>query len=75
MEPIEPVSYVAQAAPSALFFQFGHNDSFYNREIFDQFAEAGSQPKLVKWYDTDHFFLNDDARKDRLKWLESQLLD
>lgn len=29
---------------------------------------AASDPKEVKWYDTDHFF-NDEARKDRMDWL------
>jgi predicted alpha/beta hydrolase len=73
MEPIDPAYYVGRAAPSALFFQFGLGDDFSDREVFEQYAEAASQPRLVRWYDTDHYFENAAGRSDRLEWLQSRL--
>jgi len=70
--PIDPVYYVARAAPAALFFQFGRQDDF-TRDQFERVAEAASEPKLVKWYDTDHYFQNAEAQRDRLDWLQTQL--
>jgi dienelactone hydrolase len=74
MAPTDPVNFVGQAAPSALFFQFGKNDEAFSPDQFERFAQAGSQPKLVNWYDTGHFFPDAGARKDRLEWLQAQLL-
>jgi dienelactone hydrolase len=69
---IDPVHYVARAAPAALFFQFGRQDDF-TQEQFERVAEAASEPKLVKWYDTDHYFQIAEAQKDRLDWLQTRL--
>jgi len=71
--PIDPVHYVRHAAPAALFFQFGMQDEF-TRDQFERFAEAASEPKLVRWYDTDHYFQIAEAQKDRLDWLQTRLL-
>ena len=70
--PIDPIHYVARAAPAALFFQFGRQDDF-TQEQFERVAEAASEPKLVKWYDTDHYFQIAEAQKDRLDWLQTRL--
>lgn len=72
MTRIDPIYYVRRAAPSALYFQFGLQDEAFPREKVVAFAHAGSEPKLVKWYDADHF-LNDEARSDRIEWLRTQL--
>lgn len=72
MTRIDPITYVRHAAPSALFFQFGLQDEAFPRERVVAFAEAGSQPKSVKWYDADHY-LDDAARSDRIEWLRTQL--
>lgn len=72
MTRIDPIYYVGHAEPSSLFFQFGLQDEAFPREKVEAFAEAGSEPKLVKWYDADHF-LNDAARDDRIEWLRTQL--
>ena len=73
MESIDPVNYVGHASPSALFFQFGRNDEAFSPDRFESFAQAGSEPKLVLWYDTGHFFPDSGAQKDRLEWLQTQL--
>lgn len=71
MYPLDPVHYVSHAAPSELFFQFGIQDTFYSRETFVDFYEAGSMPKSIKWYNSNHF-LNEEACKDRMEWLINQ---
>jgi dienelactone hydrolase len=72
MTRIDPIYYVGRAAPSALLFQFGLQDEAFPREKVEAFAEAGSEPKLVKWYDADHY-LNEEARSDRIEWLRTRL--
>ena len=74
LEPIDPVYYLGRAAPSVLFFQVGRRDEFFpNGKLLD-YAEAGSEPKFVKWYDTEHYFKNcEEAQRDRLEWLQEQL--
>lgn len=70
---IDPLHYIGHAAPSALFFQFGRQDDFFGREKFLAYAEAGSEPKQVKWYDADHYSLNEAGREDRMEWLRTEL--
>ena len=36
------------------------------------YVQAASDPKEVRWYDTDHYF-NDEARQDRMDWLARAL--
>ncbi len=72
MALIDPIYYVSHAAPSSLFFQFGLKDNFFAREKFEEYAEAGSELKLIKWYNADHY-LDDEARGDRIEWLRMQL--
>jgi len=37
-----------------------------------QFFEAASEPREIRWYDAGHF-LNDQARQDRMAWLGERL--
>lgn len=73
MEQIDPINYVRHAAPAALFFQFGLLDAFYPKEKFLDYYEAGSDPKSIKWYEADHYRLNEEGRFDRIEWLRRQL--
>ncbi len=73
MEPIDPIYYVRHAAPAALFFQFGLQDSFFPKEKFLKYYDAGSDPKSIQWYDADHYHLNEVGRFDRIEWLRKQL--
>ena len=43
------------------------------REKSEAFADSGSQPKRVTWYETGHFFEDDGARRERMAWLREQL--
>ena len=70
--PIDPIAFVDKAVPAALLFQFGERDKF-PREHMMTFAEAGSAPKTVIWYDVDHYAVNETGRTERLDWLCEQL--
>ncbi len=73
MEPIDPANYVEYASPCSLFFQFGLQDNLFAREKFLDYYKAASKPKSLKWYDADHFCLNEVGRSNRVEWLNRQL--
>lgn len=73
MAPIDPAGFVAGGRPSPLFIQFGERDEFFSREQSQQLADAASEPKLVRWYDTDHYFRSEEAKRDRVEWLSATL--
>jgi uncharacterized protein len=68
VNPIDPIHYISHAAPAPLFFQLGKQDDF-PRDKLVAYAEAASEPKLVKWYEADHYSLNEVGRDDRIAWL------
>lgn len=72
MHDIDPIHYVNHAAPSSLFYQFGIQDTYYARESFIEFYNAGSEPKYIQWYEADHY-LDEKACLDREKWLSQKL--
>jgi hypothetical protein len=74
MGPIDPIRHIKNAAPTALFFQFGLHDAFFPRQKFLDYYSAASEPKLIRWYDADHYTLNEVGRSDRIKWLKECLL-
>jgi dienelactone hydrolase len=73
MAPIDPIRFVAGEHASSLLLQFGERDELFGREKAGRLADAASQPKLVRWYDTDHYFRSEEAKRDRVEWLQSQL--
>jgi uncharacterized protein len=73
VNPIDPIHYIAQSAPAPLFFQFGKQDDFFSHRKFVTYTEAASEPKLVKWYEADHYSLNEVGRENRIEWLTEQL--
>ena len=73
MKEIDPINYVARAAPASLFFQFAKTDKFIPRETAMAYYAAASNPKLIKWYDTIHELDIEAARTDRRAWLARQL--
>jgi dienelactone hydrolase len=73
MQPIDPIGHIANSAPASLFFQFGLRDSFFPRQTFLDYYQAASEPKSIKWYDADHFSLNEAGRADRIEWLKKVL--
>ena len=73
MAPIDPLTFIGRVAPAPLFFQFGERDRVFSRERSEAFAAGAGDPKLVRWYDTDHAFESEEARRDRLEWLQARL--
>ena len=72
MRPIEPINFVSQASPSTLFFQNARRDSLVSEEDALAFQAAGSEPKRVEWYDSDHG-LPAQAYLDMVDWLAEQI--
>ena len=70
MQPLDPLRYIENAAPSALLFQFGLQDVFFPKQKFLEYYEAGSNPKSIQWYNADHYSLNEAGRSDRIEWLK-----
>jgi hypothetical protein len=73
LKPVDPVGYISNASPATLFFQFANKDIYITRETALQFYNAASEPKLVKWYDTEHEMMIPEVRKDRVEWVIKQL--
>jgi len=73
MDPVDPIHYIGHTAPSALFFQFGLQDKSFPRQHFLDYYQAGSEPKSIKWYEADHYSLNEEGRRDRVEWLRTEL--
>ena len=72
LAPIDALHYVGHAAPAKLLFQLAKRDEFITPWDAAAYVQAASDPKEVKWYDTDHDF-NEEARRDRGEWLGSVL--
>ena len=70
---VDPIGYVAYAAPASLLFQFANNDKYISKETANEFFAAASKPKEVKWYDATHDLNVEAARNDRREWLTRQL--
>jgi dienelactone hydrolase len=69
---IDPLRYVRRAAPSALFFQDGLDDTVVPHAQLAALAAAGSEPKRIRWYRADHD-LDAQAFRDQLAWLSREL--
>jgi fermentation-respiration switch protein FrsA (DUF1100 family) len=69
---LDAIHYIPHASHAALLFQSAEQDRFVSREGAEQFYEAASEPKEIRWYNTDHDF-NSEARNDRLDWLVEHL--
>ena len=70
---VDPIHFVKEAAPANFLFQFSTNDKYISREEAQEFFKAASEPKTIKWYDTDHQLNIDAAARDRTAWLREQL--
>lgn len=73
VKPVAPIDFIKAAAPASLLFQFSNNDKYIPRAEADSFFQAASEPKAIKWYDTDHELAIDSVARDRSSWLTEQL--
>ena len=72
MDSLDPIHYVPNAKPAAVFFQFAKNDRFIPESAATDFYSAASEPKQIKQYDATHS-LDAAAQTDRMEWLLEQL--
>jgi dienelactone hydrolase len=71
---IDPVRYIARAAPASLLFQNGTRDPVSPRKDVDAYFRAAGKPKEQRFYDAPHE-LDAQALADRDAWLVKLLLD
>ena len=72
MATVDALRFIGRAAPAALLFQFARHDQFISEHEALRYWRAASEPKEIRWYDTDHFF-DERARRARIAWLSEQL--
>jgi dienelactone hydrolase len=72
LSDIDPIRFVPEAAPAIIMFQMGTNEEYFGRQRMRSLAHAGSEPKVVHWYDASHM-LDEQARRDRDGWLVEEL--
>jgi dienelactone hydrolase len=70
---LDAIRYVPYAAPTPLLFQFARYEQYFKEPSMLRYAQAASEPKLVKWYDTGHGLNNLQALLDRAAWLQKQI--
>jgi dienelactone hydrolase len=54
LEETDPLHFVSLAEPSELLFQNGRRDELVPENALRELADAGSEPKEVRWYDAGH---------------------
>lgn len=69
---IDTVDYVDNLAPTRLLLQGAEYDSVIPHSEMELLARAASEPKEIRWYDSDHD-LGPQAAKERLNWLADHL--
>jgi dienelactone hydrolase len=72
MTQVEPIRFISNASPTALFFQAGRFDANVLPTDAQTLYDAAPQPKEIRWYDTGHG-LNQQALWDRHDWLTQQI--
>lgn len=72
LSTVDPLRYVAKAAPSALFFQDGTRDKTVPHKALVGLFTASSKPKTVRWYKTGHE-PSPQQYRDGLAWLSGRL--
>jgi dienelactone hydrolase len=72
LDRTDSLRFVSHAAPSALLFQDGRQDEIVPQEALQTLAEAGSEPKQIRWYDSGHV-PSPQAWADSRRWLADHL--
>lgn len=73
MKEVDPIRFISRANPARILFQFANRDTYISKSVADEFFGAASEPKQVKWYDSEHDLNIEAARVDRRAWLTQQL--
>jgi cephalosporin-C deacetylase-like acetyl esterase len=69
---VDPDNFVGAPGHGPILLQCGNFD-FINVQACVDLEKATSSPKEVRWYDTDHDFLDVEAITDRMRWLADAL--
>jgi pimeloyl-ACP methyl ester carboxylesterase len=69
----DAIHYVRHAAPTPLLFQFARYERYFSEAAMTRYAQAASEPKLVKWYETGHDLNDVRALLDRADWLRGEI--
>ena len=69
---LDPIAHITNLSPAPVLFQFGMDDPHVPNERAEEFFNAASQPKEIKWYGAGHG-LNETATVDRKNWLKEKL--
>ena len=70
---LDAINYVSHAAPTPLLFQFARFEQYFNEAAMRRYAQAGSEPKRVLWYDTGHGLNDIQPLIDRANWLQKHI--
>jgi dienelactone hydrolase len=74
MESVNQLYYIGHAAPAAVLFQNGTQDTTVTPEWAKALHQAASEPKTIKWYEAGHFIQDEIApRLDRAEWFHEHL--
>lgn len=73
IEPLDAIHFVGKLAPATLLFQSARLDPGVSEKQAQEFFDAASGPKTLRWYDTAHDVLDIAAISDRARFLATQL--
>jgi dienelactone hydrolase len=68
----DPVYFIGQSAPAAVFLQFGEEDGGIPEKMARGYFERFAEPKKIAFYKAGHA-LNREAREERVEWLAERL--
>jgi dienelactone hydrolase len=68
----DPVYFIGQSAPAAIFLQFGEEDGGIPEKMARGYFERFAEPKKIAFYKAGHA-LNREAREERVEWLAERL--
>jgi cephalosporin-C deacetylase-like acetyl esterase len=68
----DPVHFIGQSAPAAVFLQFGEEDGGIPEKMARGYFERFAEPKKIAFYKAGHA-LNREAREERVEWLAERL--
>lgn len=69
----DAIHYIRYCAPTPLLFQFARYERYFNEAAMKRYADAASEPKSVKWYETGHDLNDPQVLLDRSAWLQQQI--
>jgi dienelactone hydrolase len=71
--PLDPANFVAELAPTPIFFQFASHDEYVPATAAAEFYAAARPRKQCATYDAGHDLHSPEAAADRVTWLIRQL--